>query len=184
MAETAQRRSMSWPDADWLAPQPPLSRHVIRGDATVRDKAGAAFGVALPQEPCRAHSSGGRAALWLGPDEWLLLAPAPDAFHIEAALNAALQLQPHSLVDVGHRQVACTVHGQRAEWLLESHCPLPLNLRDFPVGMCTRTVFARSAVVLWRTDEHAFHVEVGRSFVAYVVALLQEVAREAGDDGA
>lgn len=182
MPEIAERRPLSWPDADWLAPQPPWSRHILRGDAIVRGLASAAFGVALPEQPCRAHSSGGRAALWLGPDEWLLLAPAPDASRIEAALDGALHLQPHSLVDVGHRQVACTVHGDRAEWLLESHCPLPLNLRDFPIGMCARTVFARSAVVLWRTGEQAFHVEVGRSFVAYVVALLREVAREAGDD--
>ena len=70
------------------------------------------------------------------------------------------------------------MHGPHAEWLLESQCPLPLNLRDFPVGMCTRTVFAKTEIVLWRAGEQSFHVEVWRSFASYLLGLLHEVARE------
>jgi sarcosine oxidase subunit gamma len=79
---------------------------------------------------------------------------------------------------VSHRQVGILVQGSRAEWLLESQCPLPLNLRDFPVGMCTRTIFSKAEVVLWRTAPEVFHLEVWRSFATYVVELLREVDRE------
>jgi sarcosine oxidase subunit gamma len=44
--------------------------------------------------------------------------------------------------------------------------------------MCTRTVFAKAEVVLWRTGADAFHVEVWRSFAPYVLGLLEEAARE------
>jgi sarcosine oxidase subunit gamma len=121
---------------------------------------------------------GQRAALWLGPDEFLLLAPAGASDPIAAAMATSLDALPHSLVDVSHRQVGLAVQGPRAEWLLESQCPLPLNLRDFPVGMCTRTIFGKAEIVLWRTAQASFHLEVWRSFSRYVAELLSEVARE------
>ena len=44
--------------------------------------------------------------------------------------------------------------------------------------MCTRTVFAKAEIVLWRPAEHVFRLEVWRSFSLYVVQLLHEVARD------
>lgn len=180
MADLAIRRPVRFVPADWLVTAPPRARYVFRGNPVARAAAGAAFGVDLPTESCRAAEAGARAALWLGPDEWLLLAPDEDGASIRAALDAALSAIPHSLVDVSHRQVGLGVHGVRAEWLLESHCPLPLNLRDFPVGMCTRTVFVKTEIVLWRQAPERFHVEVWRSFSQYLVGLMQQVADETG----
>jgi sarcosine oxidase subunit gamma len=179
MAEVALRHGIAWPQVAWLAPQPPRTRLLFRGDAGARASASAAFGVTFPEQACRAAGlNDARAVLWLGPDEWLLLAPRDGGSSIQSALADALRLQPHSLVDVSHRQVAFELQGRRAAWLLEAQCPLPLNLRDFPVGMCTRTVFAKTEIVLWRVAEYRFHVEVGRSFAQYLVGLLQQVATE------
>jgi len=44
--------------------------------------------------------------------------------------------------------------------------------------MCTRTVLAKADIVLWRTRDDAFHLEVWRSFSGYVTGLLGEIARE------
>ena len=179
MADVAIRQPVLFATTDWIESVPPLSRFVFRGGPIEREIAGRAFGAVLPETACRSAMQGTRAALWLGPDEHLLLAPAEEGDRITAELVQALDGHAHSLVDVSHRQVAIEVRGPRAESLLESQCPLPLNLRDFPVGMCTRTVFAKAEIVLWRTSEQAFHAEVWRSFSAYVVGLLREVAREA-----
>jgi sarcosine oxidase subunit gamma len=178
MADAAIRRTVELPGASWLDTALPASRYVFRGDAAARAAAGSAFGIALPEAACRAATDGTRAALWLGPDEHLLLAPDGEGAAIERELSQGLAGQAHSLVDVSHRQVGLGVTGPRAEWLLESQCPLPLNLRDFPVGMCTRTVYARAEIVLWRPAEQVFHIEVWRSFSVYVVQHLREVARE------
>lgn len=179
MAEAAAvRRPVDFQATDWLEPEAPLSRLVFRGNAAAQMAAGAAFGVSLPQDACRARVEGGRAALWLGPDEFLLLAPVDALDSVAVTIAAALSGQPHSLVDVSHRQVGLVVQGPRAEWLLESQCPLPLNPRDFPVGMCTRTIFGKAEIVLWRTAGTSFHIEVWRSFSRYVGELLGEVARE------
>ena len=133
-----------------------------------------AFGVALPTVPMSAQTHGDRAALWLGPDEWLLLAPTADEVALPAALSEGLRGQSASLVDVGHRQIGLVVSGPRAADLLNAGCPLDLDASAFPVGMCTRTVLAKAEVVLWRTAEDAFHVEVWRSFAPYTVEFLRE----------
>lgn len=178
MADTAIRRTVGLPAAAWLGAVPAASRFILRGTARVRAAAGEGFGMSLPETACRAATDGNRAALWLGPDEQLLLAPDGEVERIESSLTRALQGHAYSLVDVSHRQVGFSVHGPHAEQLLESQCPLPLNLRDFPVGMCTRTVFAKAEIVLWRPAEQLFRLEVWRSFSLYVVQLLHEVARE------
>lgn len=178
MAELAARLAVSFAPGPWLNMQPVATRFIFRGAAEAQSAAGNAFGVSLPGAACRASTGGSRAALWLGPDEWLLLAPDGEGAAIATDVARALGDRPHSLVDVSHRQVAFAVTGPNAERLLESQCPLPLDLEAFPVGMCTRTVFAKAEIVLWRTAADTFHVEVWRSFSGYVVALLSEVARE------
>ena len=155
---------------------PPATRYTLRGAAEVSAAAGRVFGVELPTVACRANAAGERAALWLGPDEWLLLAPAADGDTLERSLSAALERLPHSLVDVSHRQMAFAVSGPEATTLLASGCPLDLDERTFPVGMCTRTMLAKAEVVLWRTAPMRFRLEVWRSFAAYVSLYLADAA--------
>ena len=160
-----------------LEPLPVAARLVLRGGNEVRLAAEAAAGVGIPAQACRAVVQGERAALWLGPDEWLLVAPAAEGAALVSSLERALAPLPHSLVDVGHRQAASALHGPRAATLLSAGCPLDLDESAFPVGMCTRTVLAKAEVVLWRTAAETFRLEVARSLVAYVSLFLAEAAR-------
>ena len=156
---------------------PPATRYVLRGGSDVRAAAESALGFAIPATACRATLDGDRAALWLGPDEWLLIAPQPPPSGFAAGLTEALEGLAHSLVDVSHRQSALAVSGPQAATLLAAGCPLDLDASAFPVGMCTRTMLAKAEIVLWRTDPQVFRVEVWRSFVAYISQFLGEAAR-------
>jgi sarcosine oxidase, subunit gamma len=157
---------------------PPASRFILRGRPNAIAAAGEALGVSFPQQACRAATAGDRAALWLGPDEWLLLAPAPDGAGLRTRLEQAMDGKPHSLVDVSHRQTSIEISGADAVPALNAGCPLDLDPRVFPVGMCTRTILAKSEIVLWRTAPVNFHLEVWRSFAPYVWQLLEEASRE------
>ncbi|MFI4880786.1 MAG: sarcosine oxidase subunit gamma [Steroidobacterales bacterium] len=159
---------------------PPATRFILRGGPAVRAAAEQALALEVPASPCRAALDGERAALWLGPDEWLLLASEGSAASLAPALSAALQALPHSLVDVSHRQIALTVEGPAAETLLAAGCPLDLDARAFPIGMCTRTVLGKAEIVLWRTGTEAFRIEVWRSFAGYLCAFLAEAAHGIG----
>jgi sarcosine oxidase subunit gamma len=161
-----------------LAAVPPATRFSLRARGDAVAAAGRAFGVALPVAACRSATADTRAALWLGPDEWLLLAEDGAGPAIEAAIAAGLAAWPHSLVEIGHRLGALELDGADAATALNAACPLDLDAAAFPVGMCTRTVFAKAEIVLWRTAENRFRIEVARSFGAYVRALLEEACRE------
>lgn len=155
-----------------------LRRMSLRGGPAVLAAAGDAFGVELPLEACRAAEGEARAALWMGPDEQLLLVQDSEWWATLDALRVRLADMPHSLVDVSQRQLALQLSGTHASDLLSAGCPLDLHIEAFPVGMCTRTLFAKAPIVLWRTAADGFHLEVWRSFVPYVQQLLREVARE------
>jgi sarcosine oxidase subunit gamma len=164
---------------DWLRPLPVATRFVLHANAAARAAAAIAWQVPFAEEACRAYAQGSRATLWLGPDEYLLLAAANEAAEpLAAALERALDGLPHALVDVSHRQTAFEIYGPHCEHLLSGGCPLDLDLTRFPVGMCTRTIFGKADIVLWRTEPKTFHVEVWRSFNEYLAGVLAEVARD------
>jgi len=75
---------------------PPATRFVLRGDAGATCAAGAAVGIDIEEAPCRASQQGTRAALWLGPDEYLLLGPEAEAHALATALEEALRGEPHA----------------------------------------------------------------------------------------
>jgi sarcosine oxidase subunit gamma len=173
----ALRRVPTVSETAVLHPLPPTARFILRGTAVVT-LAGAALGLVIDQTPCRASQAGVQAALWLGPDEYLLLAPDAKARALALALEQALDGAPHSLVDVSHRQTGLEVSGPQAADILNSGCPLDLDLAAFPVGMCTRTALAKAEIVLWRTAPEVFRIEVWRSFTDYVARFLDEAVRE------
>jgi sarcosine oxidase subunit gamma len=182
MPDLAARNLPPVQATEWMQALPPASRFILHGVSQARAAAAPVWGVAFSDEPCRAIVQGTRATLWLGPDEYLLLDLAGESLEpaqaTADALEGALGGIAHALVDVGHRQFALEIRGPHAEVILSGACPLDLDLGEFPVGMCTRTVFAKADIVLWRIREDAFHLEVWRSFAGYVTGLLSEIARE------
>jgi sarcosine oxidase subunit gamma len=178
MAETQARVGIEVRETDWLRATHDVARFVFRGDAQARRSAGTVLGAPLSDVTGRAAVHQARAALSLGPDEHLLIVPESEATTFPAELSAVLSGLPHSLVDVSHRQAAFELRGPHAEWLLAAGCPLQLDRDAFPVGACTRTVFAKAEIVLWRVAPDALRIEVARSYCRYVVDLLGEVAHE------
>lgn len=179
MLEPLARIPPAFSSTSWMNPLPPATRLLFFADRAARAAAAGAFPMPVTEEACRAHADGARACLWLGPDEYLLLAPAePGAARVQAALTAAVGPLPHALVDISHRQVAFEIHGPLAAQILNGACALDLDPAGFPVGMCTRTALAKADVVLWRTRIDAFRLEVWRSFCAYATELLSEIARD------
>jgi sarcosine oxidase subunit gamma len=162
-----------------VTPLPFATRLNLRGGADVVAPVAKAFGLAPPTRPLGSAAFGERAALWQGPDEWLLLAEE-SAAGLMGDLEKALEGVFHALVDISHRQVGVAVEGPGAARLLAAGCPLDLDPNAFPVGMSTRTLLAKAEIGLWRRAENAFRIEVWRSFAPYVARILDEAARDQG----
>lgn len=154
-----------------------LSRHILRCREGAIEKASAVLELSLPRTACRSASGDGLHALWLGPDEWLVLATGAAASKMSQAGKRLSDLGG-AFVDVSHRQVAITLDGPEAEIWLATGCPLDLATGAFPVGTCARTLFHKAEIIVWRTGPESFHLEVWRSFAPYVEALLSEAVQE------
>ncbi len=160
-----------------LTPAAPAQRLSLRAPRDSVDALSRALGLALPVTPGACAVAGSRAALWLGPDEWLVIEDGTAA--LSPALGAVEAF--HSAVDVSHRNVGILVAGGGAEATLASGCPRDLSAAAFAPGSCCRTVLGKAEIVVWRTGADAFRVECWRSFGDYVFSFLAEAARDAGD---
>lgn len=158
-----------------ITPDAHASRLSLRAPRASLGALSLALELELPTRPKSSVSTGKRSALWLGPDEWLVIAPARDDLKAAVAQVEAF----HSAVEISHRNIGILVAGSGAVATLEAGCPQNLSLAAFPVGACSRTVFGKTEIVLWRTGEDTFRVECWRSFSHYVLTLLGEAARDA-----
>mgnify|MGYP001159292284 FL=1 len=166
-------REFSAPAAK-VAVLPPAERISLRAPEASVAALSKALGVTLPQAPKKSASAKGRTALWLGPDEWLVI----DETGGDPLADAAKIKDLHSAVGVSHRNVAFAVSGPGAEATINAGCPQDLSLTVFPVGACSRTVLGKIEIVLLRTAEEAFRVECWRSFSDYAFTFLSDAARD------
>lgn len=163
-----------------IVPADAASRLVLRARAEAVAPLSRALGVKLPEQPktsaqAKASRLAGRTALWIGPDEWLVI--DPNGADLMALCAKVKKL--HSAVDVSHRNTAILVSGAAAQSVISAGCPQNLSLEVFPVGACSRTVLGKAEIILLREDEQAFRVECWRSFSDYVFAFLADAARDA-----
>jgi sarcosine oxidase subunit gamma len=157
-----------------IAELPPATRIVLRTAAP--DEAEGALGLPLAGRIGTRAAADGRSALRLGPDEWLLEAPAADARALARILADLAARMPLSAVDVSDREVTWRLEGPAVLDLLATGCPR--DLARLPVGSGARSVFDTVQVVIAREGEDRFHLTAWRSFAPHVRALLDLAARE------
>ena len=155
----------------------------LRSDPSDRaflDAAGGALGAALPLEPNTVARGPETAALWLGPDEWLILAP-PDGGGLESTIESALEGRRHAVVDVSGGQTVIGLSGGRARDVLAKGCTLDLHPRAFGPGRCAQTLVAKANATIWQTgDGPSYDLIVRRSFAEYLALWLVDASREYG----
>ncbi len=161
------------------------------GDRALMARLAAVIGVAPPTEPNTAVSTpdGAHHVLWLGPDEWLVIAAPGPAPSLEAALAAAFDGAPGAVVDVSANRTMLSLVGPHARATLEHGCSIDLHPRAFGTGRCAQTMLARAAVILVRMAENPtqvgpdptleYRILVRPSFANYLVAWLADALMEA-----
>ncbi|MER8921329.1 sarcosine oxidase subunit gamma [Mesorhizobium sp. M0802] len=154
---------------------PPAERMSLRAPEASVAALSKALGLTLPKQPKTSAAKAGRTALWLGPDEWLVIDEAGKDPLADCAGVAAL----HSAVGISHRNVAFAVTGPAAAAAINAGCPQDLSLEAFPVRAASRTILGKCEILLLRTAADAFRVECWRSFSDYVFTFLSEAASDA-----
>jgi sarcosine oxidase subunit gamma len=132
-------------------------------------------GSSLPTEPNTVAGDASSAALWLGPDEWLVVGPPGS----ETALETDLRATGATVVDVSANRTTLEIRGRGARELLEFGCPIDLHPRVFGPGRCAQTLLARANVLIWFVaddSEPIYRLLVRPSFAAYLAAWLADAA--------
>ena len=137
---------------------------------------GKKIGISIPVKPKTSKILKKITALWLGPDEWLILAPVGSGL---AGQFAGLDGLLFSAVDVSHRNTAIYIEGTQAASTLNAGCPQDLSITAFPKGACSRTILGKSEIILHREAHERFRIECWRSFSDYVWNFLVDAGKSA-----
>lgn len=167
-----------------LAELPFLAQVNVRLDAKspAADAVGLTLGVQLPLEPDTVVHAGEVTAVWLGPDEWLVVGRPGTERDLESRIRTAAGVAPGAVAvtDVSAQRTTLLVGGPRARDLLAHGCALDLHPRAFGPGRCAQTMLARTQVVLVAREEAraGFWVLVRSSFAGYLADWLLDAAVE------
>ncbi len=147
-------------------------------DASLMQRLAASLGFALPVEPNSVASREDRRALWLGPDEWLVVDPDSQQYALERLLRNGLEGAFGSIADVSANRTLLEIRGSKARDLLAHGVPIDLDARSFGPDRSAQTLLAKAQVIIERREESAFHLYVRTSLAAYVADWLLDAAAE------
>jgi len=131
----------------------------------------ALLGVDLPG-PCTFTSGNGVDILWMGPDEYLVLAGPGRQAELETALR---EEGASAVVDVSAQRNVVRLTGSHAADVLAHGCSI--DLAASPPGTCVQTLLARTGIVLM-VREDGFTILVRQSFSDYFGAWLADASLE------
>jgi sarcosine oxidase subunit gamma len=139
----------------------------------------AALGFALPTVANTTAAANGRTVLWLGPDEWLVVAAPGTEAALELELREALDDALGSVVDLSANRTAIELRGPAARDVLAKGCALDLHPSAFGPGQCAQTLIARAQVILEQLDDApAYRLLVRGSFSDYLATWLLDAMAE------
>ncbi|VVJ16106.1 Sarcosine oxidase gamma subunit (EC [Amycolatopsis camponoti] len=145
----------------------------FRTQLTVRLREGQTLlGVDLPA-PCTFTSGHGVDILWMGPDEYLVLAEPGRQAELEASLSG----ESAAVVDVSAQRNVVRLTGSHARDVLAHGCSIDLDPSVSPPGTCVQTLLARTGIVLMAREE-GFTILVRQSFSDYFEAWLADASLE------
>lgn len=137
------------------------------------------LGIELPLEPNRWRGDDRLTAMWLGPDEWLLVASDDEARQIEERMRQARLADPWlSIVNVSSNYTHLLLSGPEIRDLLAKCCALDLRPDVFSRGDCVQTELARSRMLLRAIERNSFEVWVRNSFARYLAEWLLDACAE------
>jgi sarcosine oxidase subunit gamma len=121
----------------------------------------------LPGALC-ARASDDLTALWLGPDQWLLVSDRLSPSACEQRCASVLGAILHHTVDVSAALACARLYGKRVRELLAMGSGVDWRTGAFPEGGCLRTRFARILVIAHAADAGAVELYYDRSYRAYL----------------
>ncbi|QCB96266.1 sarcosine oxidase subunit gamma [Arthrobacter sp. PAMC25564] len=124
----------------------------------------------------------GAAVLWLGPTEFMVVAPEESHDSLGGSLvsdlTAALGTGEGQVVDLSANRTTFELAGPRARAVLEKSCSLDLHPSVFKTGTALATEIGHIPAVLWKTAEETYRILPRASFAEFLGRWLLDSMRE------
>lgn len=138
-------------------------------------------GLDLPTEPNTFVENDHCGVIWLGPNEWYVVAHPGAGHDMLEQLENALGGQHFAANALESGLTTVNISGPSARALLQKGCTLDLHPRALGEGQCAQTLVAKAGVlILYRGDGPSFDLVVRRSFADYLFLWLEDAAHEFG----
>ncbi len=164
-----------------LAEQADVGKVILRGNAEDAEFLAAVQGgveIDLPLAPNTSSETPPLSALWLGPDEWMLICASGSETDVTESLSARLTTHHAAVVDASDARTVLRLSGPGARTVLAKGCALDLHPRSFALGDVAQTMLAKASIILHQISDDAdeagpvFDIYVGRSFADYLWSWL------------
>ncbi|UEL28747.1 sarcosine oxidase subunit gamma [Pseudarthrobacter sp. L1SW] len=136
----------------------------------------------LPATCGNVSGTGDTSVLWLGPEEFLLVAPTEAHESLGGdliqALREALGSDAGQVVDLSANRTTFELTGPRARAVLEKGCSLDLHPRVLQAGTALSTEIGNIPAVLWKTGDESFRIFPRASFADFLGRWLLDAMRE------
>lgn len=165
---------------DGLKELAPRAQVNLRGDVTISaltEAVKSVTGIALPETPNKVATGKEFKALWLSPDEWLLVGEGEAAMLVQS-LEEALSGQHFAVNDVSANRTVFELSGPNCHQVLMKSSEVDFHPRVFAPCDCVQALLAKSQAIVEQVETDAFHIYVRSSFSLYVGAWLADALAE------
>ena len=161
----------------------PLMKLNIRGKS--RDfltTIGKNINMILPLEANTSSSSNNYTALWLSPDEWMIVSnntinKENNDYEIEKLLfNKISKTNLGSVVDVTDQLVTINLSGEKIFDLLSTGCPFDFNDFKSKKGASAQTLLTQIDVIIHHNEINSVNLFVRRSFSEHLMSWINDSA--------
>ncbi|MFN0217327.1 MAG: sarcosine oxidase subunit gamma [Hyphomicrobium sp.] len=164
----------------WASEVPLLGYIGLRGGSdnpVFVEAASRALGLALPTTACVSAQTDATIALWLSPDEWLIVCPRSELSRTLADLRQSLAGIRSQVVDISGGYTKLVVQGRNAADVMRNVSVY--NFETLAEGRVVGTTFGKASAYICREGQ-GFCLVIRRSFADYIWRYLVRAAEPYG----
>jgi len=141
------------------------------------------LGVELPKAPRSSNSFGDVKALWLSPDQWLIVCARDKAPELTLALQQLLAKSHTLAIDVSDMRSIIRIEGESAREVMMKSGSLDFEDPEFVQGYVRRMRFAEIAALFNIVEANVIDLYVFRSYANYAFEFLLKASRQGSKVG-
>tara|TARA_B100000989_G_C19452862_1_gene432593 strand:+ start:452 stop:1066 length:615 start_codon:yes stop_codon:yes gene_type:complete len=157
-----------------------LGKLNLRADKTAAKMIKSITGCTFPPAANKFNTAGERHAVWLGPDEFMIICEAGKDEELAISIHASFGSRHAAVTNITDALAALHLKGAAVRQVLAKGCALDLHQNSFTSGDAAQTLLSHAAVTIMALANDEFIVICRTSFASYLHDWILDAALEYG----